>query len=70
MRPMRCIFSVLAESDLEEIGDYIARDNPERAVSFIQEIRVGAAKSPPPRKLHRYALNWAKGCVWFPLAVT
>jgi toxin ParE1/3/4 len=36
---MHCIFSILAESDLEEIGDYIARDNPERAVSFIQEIR-------------------------------
>jgi toxin ParE1/3/4 len=39
MRPLRCIFSVLAESDLEEISDYIARENPERAVSFIQEIR-------------------------------
>ena len=36
---MHCIFSVVAEVDLEEIGDYIARDNPERAVSFIQEIR-------------------------------
>jgi toxin ParE1/3/4 len=28
-----------AERDLEEIGDYIAEDNPARAVSFIQEIR-------------------------------
>ena len=28
-----------AEIDLEEIGDYIALDNPKRAVSFIQEIR-------------------------------
>jgi toxin ParE1/3/4 len=36
---MRCIFSSLAELDLEETVDYIARDNPERAVSFIQEIR-------------------------------
>lgn len=26
-------------ADLEMIGDYIARDNPKRAVSFIQEIR-------------------------------
>lgn len=36
---MRCRFSPLAELDLEEIGDYIARDNPHRAVSFIGEIR-------------------------------
>jgi toxin ParE1/3/4 len=28
-----------AEIDLEEIGDYIAADNPRRAVTFIQEIR-------------------------------
>ncbi|VVE88045.1 type II toxin-antitoxin system RelE/ParE family toxin [Pandoraea bronchicola] len=25
--------------DLESIGDYIARDNPRRAVTFIQELR-------------------------------
>jgi len=36
---VRCIFSAVAEHDLEEIGDYIARDNPARAVSFIKEIR-------------------------------
>jgi len=36
---MQCIFSPLAEMDLEEIGDYIARDNPARAISFIQEIK-------------------------------
>ena len=28
-----------AERDLETIGDYIARDNPERAISFIAELR-------------------------------
>jgi plasmid stabilization system protein ParE len=28
-----------AESDLEEIGDYIARDNPRRALSFVRELR-------------------------------
>ena len=37
---MRCRFSPLAELDLEEIGDYIARDNPRRALSFIEEIRA------------------------------
>jgi len=41
---MRCVFSPLAELDLEEIGDYIARDNPPRAVSFIREIREQCAK--------------------------
>lgn len=36
---MKCVFSTFAELDLEEIGDYIARDNPRRALSFIGEIR-------------------------------
>lgn len=35
---MRLIFSPVSEHDLEEIGDYIARDNPERALSFISEL--------------------------------
>ncbi len=28
-----------AEADLEHIGDYIAQDNPPRAVSFVRELR-------------------------------
>ena len=32
--------SAEAEADLESIGDYIARDNPMRAVSFVQELRA------------------------------
>ncbi|MCG1039597.1 MULTISPECIES: type II toxin-antitoxin system RelE/ParE family toxin [Burkholderiaceae] len=28
-----------AEADLEAIGDYIARDNPHRALSFVHELR-------------------------------
>jgi toxin ParE1/3/4 len=35
----RCVLSPLAETDLEEIGDYIARDNPRRALTFVQELR-------------------------------
>jgi toxin ParE1/3/4 len=31
-------FSPLAENDLIEIGSYIARDNPERAHSFLDEL--------------------------------
>lgn len=32
-------FSELAELDLEEVGDWIAEGNPERAVSFLAELR-------------------------------
>ena len=46
---MRVILSPHAESDLEEIGDFIARDNPRRAVSFVRELRsacVALGQSP------------------------
>jgi toxin ParE1/3/4 len=33
-------FSPLAETDLVEIGIYIARDNPKRALSFIDELEI------------------------------
>jgi toxin ParE1/3/4 len=36
---MRLEFSRWVESDLKSIADYIAEDNPMRAVSFIREIR-------------------------------
>jgi toxin ParE1/3/4 len=35
----RCVFSRLAEADLEAIGDYIAKDNPGRALSFVHDLR-------------------------------
>ncbi|MGH8613069.1 MAG: type II toxin-antitoxin system RelE/ParE family toxin [Gammaproteobacteria bacterium] len=41
---MQVIFTVQVEEDLEEIGDYIAIDNPSRAVSFVGEIREHCAK--------------------------
>jgi toxin ParE1/3/4 len=41
---MPCIFSPLAASDLEEIGDYIAKHNPNRALTFVHEIRVRCQK--------------------------
>lgn len=37
---MLLTISPLAKSDLENIADFIARDNPRRALSFIQEIRA------------------------------
>ncbi len=44
MHSMNCFFSTIAEVDLEEIADYIARDNPRRALSFIHEIRERCQK--------------------------
>lgn len=38
MPEQRCVFSPQAERDLEEIADYIAADNPSRALSFIREL--------------------------------
>jgi toxin ParE1/3/4 len=36
---VRVVLSNQAETDLEEIGDYIAADSPARAVSFVRELR-------------------------------
>lgn len=36
---MNVVFSDEAEHDLEQIADYIAKDNPRRALSFIIELR-------------------------------
>jgi plasmid stabilization system protein ParE len=35
---VRVVFSRNAIDDLEEIGDWIARDSPDRAVSFVLEL--------------------------------
>ncbi len=37
---MQFRFSRQAERDIEDIGDFIARDNPRRAISFIAELRT------------------------------
>ena len=39
------IFSVKAEHDLEQIGDYIAEDNPHRALLFVRELRDQCRKN-------------------------
>ena len=36
----RLVLSPRAQLDLEEIGDYIARDNPSRAKSFLDELKA------------------------------
>jgi len=41
---MRLFFLPEAIADLETIGDYIARDNPRRAASFVAELRRQCGK--------------------------
>jgi toxin ParE1/3/4 len=51
---MRFRFSRRAEGDLEEIAAYIARDNPARAVTFVQQLREhcrGLVAFPEARRL-------------------
>ena len=50
---MRCIFSVRSEKDLEGIGDFIAKDNPQRAVSYVQELRAYCQKIAQTPKARR-----------------
>jgi toxin ParE1/3/4 len=38
--PRRLLISPRAAADLEEIADYIARDNPLRAASFVAELEA------------------------------
>ena len=60
---MRLAFTPLAEQDLEAIADYIAVDNPVRALSFVRELRAQcqriALKGNPAhycsRSLHCYS---------------
>ena len=41
---MQLLITPLAAFDLEEIGDYIAQDNPARAGSFVAELRAQCEK--------------------------
>jgi plasmid stabilization system protein ParE len=40
---MKVVITEPAEADLEAIGDRIARDNPERALTFVRELRQSCA---------------------------
>ena len=47
--PRRLLVSPRAAADLEEIADYIARDNPTRAIAFVAELEAkcrAAAETP------------------------
>ncbi len=38
--PRRLLLSPRAAADLEDIAEYIARDNPERAATFVEELEA------------------------------
>lgn len=50
---MRLVFLPQAETDLEAIVDYIARDNPRRAMSFVRELREQCRKITEAPKAYR-----------------
>lgn len=47
------LVSPLAEQDIESIGDYIALDNPHRALTFIAELRSQCTKIASSPKIFR-----------------
>jgi toxin ParE1/3/4 len=58
---MRLVFLPQAETDLEAIGDYIARDNPRRAISFVRELRGQCRKITEAPKAYRPRPELGKG---------
>jgi toxin ParE1/3/4 len=58
---MRLVFLPQAETDLEAIGDYIARDNPRRAASFVCELRGQCRKITEAPKAYRPRPELGKG---------
>ncbi|MBM3387637.1 MAG: type II toxin-antitoxin system RelE/ParE family toxin [Betaproteobacteria bacterium] len=58
---MRLVFLPQAETDLEAIGDYIARDNPRRAMSFVRELREQCRKIKEAPQAYRPRLELGKG---------
>ena len=46
---MKVFFTEAAESDLESVGDWIAKDNPQRAAIFLRELRRSCVDIGPRR---------------------
>lgn len=64
---MRLVLSRLAETDLEQIADYIALDNPLRAQSCLRDIKERIYRLPATPKayplLPRYERSGIRRCV-------
>lgn len=50
---MRLEIQPRAEADLESIADYIAEDNPSRAVTFVQDLREQCQKIAKSPQIYR-----------------
>jgi len=61
---MRARFTPLAEADLEATGDYIARDNPQRALSFVRDLRERCVRIAELPRAARSAQTSASACGW------
>ncbi|MBS0464617.1 MAG: type II toxin-antitoxin system RelE/ParE family toxin [Proteobacteria bacterium] len=62
---MRLTFTPLAEQDLEAIADYIAADNPVRALSFVRELRAQCQRitlNPPGYRLRLELGDGIRSC--------
>jgi toxin ParE1/3/4 len=59
---MRLVIKPLAEQDIEVIGDYIARDNPARAVCFVGELREQCMRIADNPLGYRSVQNWLRVC--------
>lgn len=60
-------FTPLAEQDLESIADYIAADNPQRAVAFIRELRQQCQRitlNPPGYRLRLELGEGIRSCAY------
>lgn len=58
---MRVTVSPLAERDLEAIGDYIAQDDPLRALAFVDEMRAQCQKIGRAPQTYRARPELAEG---------
>ena len=59
--PRRLLLSPRAAADLEHIADYIARDNPKRAASFIAELERVCRSAAATPELYRARSDLAPG---------
>lgn len=62
---MRLAFTPLAEQDLEAIADYIATNNPIRALSFVRELRAQCQRitlNPPGYRLRPELGDGIRSC--------
>jgi toxin ParE1/3/4 len=64
---MKLRISSLAENDIESIGDYIAKDSPRRALTFVKELRNQCkkiAESPLIYRLRPELSDNIRACIY------